>query len=186
MIRINLLPIRAAKKKESIRFQLTVAGLVTCLVIILVMGFYFTVRSEANSLREGIRSGNEEMEELKKKIGELSRIKEQKRIVEEKLAIVRNLEAGRTGPSKLFQMVSDSIPEKAWLASLKDEGFVITLKGFAATDEVVADFMRGLEKHKELGAVELEVAQRGIERETGAELVNFTIRLEKQRPPERN
>ena len=185
MIRINLLPVRAAKKKESVRFQLTVAGLATILVVIIVMGVYLTVRSEANALKDGIRAGNDEIGELKKKIGELSRIKEQKRIVEEKLSIVRNLEAGRTGPTRLFQMIAGAMPEKAWLSSIKDEGFVITLKGFAATDEVVADFMRGLEKHRELGAVELEVAQRGVERETSAELVNFTIRLEKQRPADK-
>jgi hypothetical protein len=39
MIRINLLPVRAAKKRESVRFQLTVAGLITFFVIALGMVF---------------------------------------------------------------------------------------------------------------------------------------------------
>jgi type IV pilus assembly protein PilN len=179
MIRINLLPVRAAKKKESVRFQLTVAALATFLVFVVTVGAYITVRSTASSIASQIESGNMELNVLKKKIGELSKIKEQKRIVEEKLNIIKTLEAARTGPSVLFKSISESIPDKAWLASIKDEGAVTTLKGYASDDEVVADFMRGLQRHKALGTVELDVAQRTMEKETGSDVVSFTIRLEK-------
>ncbi|MBI5586741.1 MAG: PilN domain-containing protein [Deltaproteobacteria bacterium] len=179
MIRINLLPVRAAKKRESVRFQLTVAGLATFLVFAVSVGVYLTVRSEANSVTAQIESGNHELDALKVKIGELSKIKEQKRIVEDKLNIIKTLEAARTGPTKLFKAISESVPEKAWIASIKDDGALITLKGYASDDEVVADFMRGLQKHGELGGVELDVAQRVVEKETGSDVVGFTIRLEK-------
>jgi type IV pilus assembly protein PilN len=81
MIRINLLPVRAAKKRESVRFQLTVAGLITFFVIALGMVFYLISSSEANALKEDIANGEAELSVLKQKIGELSKIKEQKRIV---------------------------------------------------------------------------------------------------------
>ncbi len=181
MIRINLLPVRAARKKESVRFQLTVAGLITFFVFSLSLAGYFTLRGEASALSDDITRGNQELEELKKKIGELSKIKEQKRIVEEKLRIVENLEAARMGPVRLFKNLSDSIPERAWLQSIKDDGGIITLQGFASEDEVVAEFMRRLQKVKDLGTVELDVAQRTTEQETGVDLVAFTIRLEKPR-----
>jgi type IV pilus assembly protein PilN len=84
MIRINLLPVRAAKKRESVRFQLTVAGLITFFVIALGMVFYLISSSEANALKEDIANGEAELSVLKQKIGELSKIKEQKRIVAEK------------------------------------------------------------------------------------------------------
>jgi len=188
MIRINLLPVRAAKKKESVRFQLTVAGLVTFLVFIGSVGVYLTVRSQANSVAAEIENGNRELAELQKKIGELSKIKEQKRIVEEKLNIIKTLETARTGPTKLFKSIGDSIPERAWLASIKDEGGLITLKGYASDDEVVADFMRRLQRYRELGNVELDVAQRTVEKETEADVVGFTIRLEKivEKPAEKS
>jgi type IV pilus assembly protein PilN len=179
MIRINLLPVRAAKKKESTRFQLTVAGLVTFLVLAVSFAVYLTVSSEANAIKGEIEQGNEELLQLKRKIGELSKIKEQKRVVEEKLNIVKNLEAARTGPAELFKMVAISIPEKAWLKSLKDEGQVITIRGFAADDEVVAEFMRRLQRHKGPGGVELEVVESIREAETKAEVVRFVIRLGK-------
>lgn len=182
MIRINLLPVRAAKKKESIRFQLTVAGLVTFLVFAVSIAAYMVVRSEAADQRFQIASGQQELEVLKKKIGELSKIKEQKRVVEEKLKIISQLEANKTGPVKLFQRISGSMPEKAWLRTLRDSGGVITIDGYAADDEIVADTMRGLEKFG-LGNIELEVAQRVVEKETGVEVVSFIIKIERQAPP---
>ncbi|HBG45441.1 MAG TPA: hypothetical protein DDW94_00465 [Deltaproteobacteria bacterium] len=181
MIRINLLPVRAAKKKESIRFQLTVAGLATFLVAAVSIASYLVVGSEASSLNGQIAAGNQELTDLKMKIGELSRIKEQKRIVEEKLRIITQLETGRTGPVKLLKNISEAIPQKAWMKSLKDESFQITIEGYASDDEVVAEFMRGLQKTN-MGTVELDVAQRVVEKEAGAEVVNFIIRLEKQKP----
>jgi type IV pilus assembly protein PilN len=180
MIRINLLPVRAAKKRESVRFQLTVAGLITFFVIALGAVLYFISNSEANALREDIARGEAELSELKKKIGELSKIKEQKRIVESKLQVVKKLEAARKGPVDLFTRISEAIPKKVWLNSLVDSGRVITLKGFAATEDDVSMFLRGLEKHKELGRPELVVAQRRKKAKiAGRELVEFTIRLEK-------
>lgn len=181
MIRINLLPVRAARKKESIRFQLTVAGLITFFVIAVMGVLYITASSEANSVQSNIDKGKKDLQALQKKVGQLSKIKRQKQVVQEKLQIIDNLEARRTGPTELFNHIGSAVPERAWLASLKEQGRVVILNGFAATDEVVADFMRGLEGFKDFGSVELEVAQAVNEPETKADVVSFTIRLERKR-----
>jgi type IV pilus assembly protein PilN len=178
MIRINLLPVRAAKKKESARFQLTVAGLITFFVIALGVSFYLILSSEVKALKVDIANGEAELKELQKKIGELARIKEQKRIVESKLQVVKKLDADRRGPVSLFTKISEAVPSKAWLNSLVETGSVITLKGFAATEDDVSMFLRGLED-KKLGRVELVVAQRGKKKLAGRDLVGFTIRLER-------
>ncbi len=179
MIRINLLPVRAARKKESVRFQLTVAGLITLFVFSVSMAFYFTSRSEANMLKDDMQRSQKELSQLRKKIGELSRIKEQKRIVEEKLKVITSLESARTGPTRLFKAISDSIPKNAWLKTFKDQGPVVTLTGFATKEEVVAEFMRRLERNDIIRTVDLDVAQRQIEPETGEDIVNFVIKLQK-------
>ncbi|HHL39364.1 MAG TPA: fimbrial protein [Deltaproteobacteria bacterium] len=179
MIRINLLPVRAAKKKESIRFQLTVAGLVTFFVTALVGVFYFIVQGEAGQLADEIAAGEAELKALKKKIGELDKIQEEKRKVEEKLEIVNELEKGRSGPVELLVKVSEAIPDTAWLTSLKERGSLIVLRGIASSDDVVADFMKGLERQKGLGRVELEVAERRKVQGVDGYLVSFTLRIEK-------
>ncbi len=186
MIRINLLPVRAAKKKETLRMQFTIAGLITFFVIAVTMVVYFTLRSEASALTQEIAKGNQEIEELQKKIGELSKIKEQKRVVEEKLGIIKKLEAARTGPAELLRKLSEAIPDRAWLALMKETSTGVSMQGYADTDDVVADFMRGLERFKELGAVELDVAQRLTEKETGKELTSFNLKLEREAPKEKD
>ncbi len=179
MIRINLLPVRAARKREYIRFQLTVAGLLTVFVISLSLVYFVIVRSEANELRQELARGQQELAQLKRKVGELSLIKQQKKIVEEKLRVINSLETARTGPTSLFMTVSNSIPQKAWLSSFRDKGRIVTLTGYAYNDEVVAEFMRRLQRELKLGAVELNVVQRVTEKETGADVVKFVINLQK-------
>lgn len=181
MIRINLLPVRAAKKKESIRLQLTIAGLATFFVAAVSIAVYIIAAAEASGLQEQITSGNQELNQLTKKIGELSKIKEQKRIVEEKLAIINQLESDRTGPVRLLRNISEAIPQRAWVKTLRDKDYQISIEGYASDDEVVAEFMRGLERAG-IGKVELEVAKRETEKESGSEVVSFVIRLEKEKP----
>ncbi len=179
MIRINLLPVRAARKREFIRFQLTIAGLVTIFVISLSLAYFFIVRSEARSLQDNIERGQKELTQLRRKVGELALIKQQKKVVEEKLKVINNLEAARTGPTTLFMTVSNAIPEKAWLNTFQDKGRIITLTGFAYNDEIVAEFMRRLQRNTRISAVELDVVQRVTEKETGADVVKFVINLQK-------
>ena len=84
MIRINLLPVRAAKRKESFRVQLVAAGAITFLVVGLTMMLYFSAQSEAGLISGEIATIERELAMLKKKIGELARIKQEKKVLEDK------------------------------------------------------------------------------------------------------
>lgn len=177
MIRINLLPVRAAKKKETIRFQLTIAGLFTFLVIAATILFYISYRKDVKILNADIEAGKVELQALKSKIGVLSRLKGQKKVLEDKLKIVNKLEEARKGPVELFERLSNSMPEKAWLTSMTEKGNTLTLIGVAAYDDVIADFMRNLKQEK-FKNIELIVAQRGKGKGKGA-LVDFTLKADK-------
>ena len=178
MIRINLLPVRAAKKKETIRFQLTIAGLFTFLVIAATVLFLISYRKEVKVLKADIEAGKAELAALKSKIGVLSKLKGQKRVLEDKLKIVHKLELARKGPVELFERLSNSMPEKAWLTSLNEKGDSLTLTGVAAYDDVIADFMRNL-KDEKFKNIELVVAKRAKRAKGKASLVNFTLKVNK-------
>jgi len=180
MIRINLLPVRAAKKRESVRFQLTVGGLIIFLVFIVSAGITFRISSDVSIMKEDLASSQKELMQLKKKVGKLSKIKEQKRIVQSKLDVVRRLEAARKGPTQLFAKISSAIPERAWLSTMKDQGRVITLVGIAAAEEDIAAFMRALQAFKDFARVDLVVAKTAKGQIKGRNFVNFTIQVFKQ------
>lgn len=177
MIRINLLPARAEKKKETVKLQLMLAAGVVVVVLIASFVAYFVIMSEASSLSSKITDGKAELEVLKGKIGELSKIEQQKKVVEEKLNTIKSLEAAKTGPVDLLKIISDAMPERAWLKSLKDDGKVVTISGYASNQEVMSDLMKNLQKQNKFVSVDLDVAQRVSEAETKTDVVNFDLRL---------
>ena len=90
-------------------------------------------------LKTDIEAGKSELAQLKSKIGVLSKLKGQKRVLEDKLKIVNKLESARKGPVELFERLSKSMPEKAWLNLMSEKGNTLTLIGVAAYDDIIAD-----------------------------------------------
>jgi len=181
MIRINLLPVRAAKKKETLRFQLTVGGLIIFLVFAISTAVFLKLSSDVSIMAEDLSSSEKELAQLRKKVGELSKIKEQKRIVQSKLDVVTRLESARKGPTQLFAKISTAVPERAWLSTMQDQGRVITLSGIAASEDDIAAFMRGLQAFRDFTRVDLVVAQTTTDEIAGRNFMNFTIQVFKLR-----
>ena len=75
MIRINLIPFRAARKKENVRRQVTIASL-TILFIILVMVYsQLKLNSMINNLNTEIQNTKTELAKVEKQAREVDRIK---------------------------------------------------------------------------------------------------------------
>ena len=173
MIKINLLPIRAAQKKELIRFQLTVAGLVTGFVLSLFVIFFLIQAAELKSVENDIERLNNELILVKKKIGELDKIKEQKKMIEEKLNIVKELEAKRSGPVALFAVIEGAVPSKAWIKTMKSTDRSIKLTGFAASEEIAGDFVRSLQNTGKFAQVNLPTVS--STKQANYQVYQFTI-----------
>jgi len=169
MIRINLLPVRAAKKKESLRQQASIAGLSIVLLLLILGVFYFSLYSTVSSLKES------------KEIGELKNIEAEKKVVLEKLNIVKQLEVNKRRHINVIADIARALPERLWIDSLRESEQTVVVTGFAASDDIVADFMRGLEKNLSSWRIELEIAQRAEKEKV--KLAAFTIRLEKPKEP---
>lgn len=177
MIKINLLPIRAAQKKELIRFQLTLAGLVTGFIVSLFVIFLLIQMTELKSVENDIVSLNKELKAVKKKIGELNNIKKQKKMIEDKLNIVKELETKRSGPVSMFATIEGAVPSKAWIKSLKESKKGLTLNGYAATEEVAGDFVRSLQNTGEFSSVELPRVS--ATKQANYQVYQFTIQITK-------
>ena len=153
----------------------------TFLVIAITLLLYITFSNEAKAVSDDITKGEQELAVLKSKIGKLSQIKVQKKLLENKIRTVEQLQADRVGPVRLLSQLSLSIPEKAWIYELHEGGGKIKVSGLASFDDTVADFMRNLDKWK-LKDVELAVVTRGktIQGIPGSkEAINFTLSFSK-------
>src|SRR5258708_15901101 len=87
MIRINLLPVRAAKKREFGRQQLLLFVLLLVLAGIGNWFWYSRGESELSALAQQIPRTRAEIAQLEKTIGEVKSIKEGKKALEDNLKI---------------------------------------------------------------------------------------------------
>ena len=148
MIKINLLPVRAAKKREFGRQQLMLFALVLLLGGIGNYFWYSTVESQKDQLDQQIGRTRAEIATLEKTIGEVKSIKEDKRALEDKLKILDTLKKGRTGPVKVMDELATLIPQKVWIADYVETTGGVTMKGSAATYEDLSTFSKKLKASK--------------------------------------
>ncbi len=173
MIRINLLPVRAARKKEAVQRHLVlfVAGL----VLVLFIGFAM-YRGEKSELDDVVATNTRlrgEIEDLKRIIGEVDEYKKQQEILERKLEVISRLKANKTGPVHMLDELATRIPEKLWLETLDEVDGKVTLKGVSINNEVIATCRSRLEDSDYFTEVYLV----SIERDEleGLKLKRFTI-----------
>lgn len=159
MIKINLLPYRASKKKETATQQLIIMVLVLVLTIGIVGAVYLVTIGKIRTTKGEIAKLENELGELKKKIGEIDNLKKLQAEVQRKLDILNQLRKGKTGPALRLARLSDTVPEKLWLTKYSEKGANITLSGVAYSEELIADFMRSLQASPEFEKVELLVSE---------------------------
>ncbi|MCY1020714.1 PilN domain-containing protein [Pyxidicoccus sp. MSG2] len=144
MIRINLLPVRAVKKREMGRQVLVLFALV---LVGAGVGNYFWYADRDDELtrhRQGIAQTRAKIAELEKVIGEVKNINARKAEVEKKLAVLDSLRKGRNGPVRMLDALASATPKKVWLRTFNESNNSVAIDGAAVSHDEVAEFMRGL------------------------------------------
>jgi type IV pilus assembly protein PilN len=148
MIKINLLPVRAAKKREFGRQQLMLFALLLILGGIGNYFWYATVEGQKDQLDQQIGRTRTEIAQLEKTIGEVKSIKEDKKALEDKLKILDSLKKGRTGPVKVMDELATIIPQKVWLLDYTETAGGVSMKGQAVSYEDLSSFSKKLKASK--------------------------------------
>ena len=157
MIRINLLPFRAARKKENIRRQISIYILsVVCLV--LLMGLLFlNLNRKVTALKEDRIAKKKELATYAETTKKINALKKKIAEIRAKLDVIKDLESKKIGPVLLLDELSMAVPkEKLWLTSLDERKGILTLRGTAMDNDTVALFMTNLESSKHILSVDLQ------------------------------
>lgn len=180
MIRINLLPVRAAQKKERLRSQATILVLTVVGTIAICVLVWISLTAKVDDVQAEIRAKDAEIARLKKTIGEVDQFKKLQKDLRGKLDILATLKSNRSGPVRLLDELSKVIPEKVWVSSFTESEGAITIVGAGLTEESVAEFMRKLEESAYYMNVELDVLEQ--KKTDGRDMQSFKIRctVEKQ------
>jgi type IV pilus assembly protein PilN len=148
MIRINLLPIRQTRKRETVQQQLLAFAGVLILVIFACVAWWSWASNEAEKKRETITKKRQELAQLDKIIGEVNEFTTKKKELEDKLKVIQQLKKGKTGPVRALDDLATEIPKRVWVLSLTEAGGEVTLRGEAIDHEDVSAFMKALQKSK--------------------------------------
>jgi type IV pilus assembly protein PilN len=184
MIRINLLPVRAAKKKETAIQQLAIAGISFGLVLAIILVMFFIKLGQISGTKNDITAANAKIAELKSKIGKLDELKKLKDEVKKKLDVLAELRKNKSGPAQRLATLSDSTPDQLWLESYKEAGGTIKIAGLAMNEELIAQFIRALEASADYERVDLVVSEQKDLSGTKVKRFELTLQLERAKPVE--
>ncbi|NCP02326.1 MAG: PilN domain-containing protein [Deltaproteobacteria bacterium] len=180
MIKINLLPVRAAQKKERVRAQMSILVLSLVAVSLACGAEYYRMSSSLDAKRREIAAVDAQVNQLKKEIGEVSRYKKEQEALQKKLEVLQVLKDGRSGPVHLLDELNRALPDKVWLTSYSINGAAANLNGIAVNEDAVASFMERLGASPYYTGVELKGISQLVQ--NGIKLQKFTLACQATKP----
>jgi type IV pilus assembly protein PilN len=160
MIKINLLPFRAARTKKNIRRQVSILFLSFILITIVLSIYNSHLNSRITGLKGNVISLEKDVSRYRKKAREVDKIKKNLSILKQKIAVISNLEKHRKVPVSVMETFTEVlIPQRMWLTDLVKNNRNINLKGIALDNKTVADFMVNLEKTSLFSNINLKKLQ---------------------------
>ena len=157
MIRINLLPFRAARKKENIRRQISIFVLMFALATVTLVYYNGSLNDKLTTLETEIQVKKKELATYQKAIQEIQQIKKRLGDLQNKTRIINQLNLNRELPLSFLDSINDLIVEKRmWITNLRLSGQKISIKGIALDNKTVADFMTRLEDSKLYTTINLQ------------------------------
>lgn len=146
MIRINLLPFRAARKKENIRRQVSVFFLCLVLVLIVLVWVHIYLGSKQKSLKTNVADTKKELALYKKKNAEIRELRKKLQDLEKRQNVIQDLEKMRFEPVHILdELTGKIVSERMWLTRLNITGSQMDVDGIALDNKTVADFIDNLE-----------------------------------------
>jgi type IV pilus assembly protein PilN len=162
MIRINLLPVREARRREDLR-QYGMQFVLVLLVTIAGIGFAHSRVSDKIDIRQ-----------FKPQLDQVAAFRKKKASLEKKIDVIDGLDRARSGPVRVMDELATHTPERLWLNGLATKGRRLELTGESLDNELVAVFLRALGESPHFGKVDLESTELGTAND-GLKLVKFKI-----------
>lgn len=186
MIRINLLPFRAARKKEDIRRQVSICLLSLVLVVIVAAWFNYLLSGKITSLDKKITNTKAQVDKYNRINKEIAEIKRKLDLLNKKIEVIRSLDFTRKVPVELLDDMSRIVVEKRmWLTSLEEKSGKFKVVGIAIDNPTIAEYMTRIDSSPKY----VDVKLLSINQDTsvkGLKLKKFDIRFlkapEKKQP----
>jgi type IV pilus assembly protein PilN len=178
MIRINLLPHRAEKRKAK-QIQFIAFSIISVVIGAVIVGFvHVAIIAQIDYQERRNNYLTKEIAILDKQIDEIKKLREQTKSLLARKNVVENLQSTRSDVVHLLDQMLRILPDGVYLKSLKQTGNKIDLIGLAQSNARVSTLMRSIEDSPWLGKptlVEIHATGSGSTRLSEFSL-NFELR----------
>jgi type IV pilus assembly protein PilN len=156
MIKINLLPYREKAKKDTFMRQVFIAAGSFVFFILALAWVTIWIKSSISDLETQIKESEALIADLDKKIGDVEKIKKDKKELEQKIGVIATLEENRLIPLKTLDNLALLVPPKdIWFVKINQTGKSLKVEGIGRDNIVVANFMKTIEQFDPIKSVDL-------------------------------
>ena len=183
MAKINLLPWRQERRKQRQKEFYTMLAATAFAALLIAFGVvkYFDALIENQNGRNAYLQN--EIQQLDIKIKEIEELDRKKAALLSRKQVIEQLQASRSQMVHLFDELVRTIPDGVRLASIKQNGDVLTLEGVTQSNARVSSYMRALEKSGWMAAPDLSIIEiRGGTQAEKAMPYGFTLKVNLIRP----
>ncbi len=148
MMRLNLIPIKAARRVGSAKTELLAAVGVLAGIAAVLFLWNLTVQSTVTSAEEKVERVKAQLEELKQEEVRIEEFKKKASTLEKKIKVIDDLEKARIGPAQMLDDLATILTEqkKVWLTKATTDGATLNLEGGAMDNENVSEFQIALSR----------------------------------------
>ncbi|MGD9364295.1 MAG: PilN domain-containing protein [Desulfobacteraceae bacterium] len=181
MIRINLLPYRAARKKENIRIQVNVFFGSIIIVALLVWFFNSHLNGRIDQLNKQIQDTRAQIAKYKSQMDEIAEIKKKLALLDRKIKVIESLEADRKEPVQNMDSFYHLLVEKRmWYDKIEEKNVDFVVTGIALDNQTVADYMTRIEKSDRFQNVRLASVKQHTLKGKELKLKKFEVKFQKK------
>jgi type IV pilus assembly protein PilN len=144
VIRVNLLPHRAERRKAQRKHLAILAGMVAALaisIVVLVHGViagYISIQTDRNEFLK------KEISQLDKEIDEIKKLKEDITALLARKQVIERLQSDRAQSVYLLEQLVRQVPDGVYIKSVRQQGIKVNLTGYAQSNARVSTLMRNI------------------------------------------
>jgi len=148
-------------------------------LILLLVWIQVWINSSISNLESKVKTAENTLVDLDKKIGDLEKFKSIKKELEQKLEVIATLEENRLAPVKTLDNLSIIVPKDIWLVKIIQKEDRFNIEGIGRDNIIVADFMKEIERFEPIKSVDLISSKKTEIAGVTLQQFNFSCILEK-------
>ena len=174
MIRINLLPLKELRAEVTRRREIVIGSVILGVALALLIASYSYQSYRLAQMQKEFADLRTELVALNLKVSQAGDLQNRVKEFNGKHKVIVDLNKKKTGPVGVMESLAAATPARLWLTEFKEVGGKLTMTGFPADNQTVADFLKALARTDYFRDVELVETTEGTPDRAGYK--RFSIR----------